>query len=351
MKLSPIKCHNTLEVCTEFLESDYSKRYIFGTGKYSQALASNISFHGFIETHPQSKQLNGKEVFKLSEIPKDSKIINGSCLWPFASSRILANSGFTSPHILFFAHMILRQHLYFPNFNVIYQGDLQVLKSLHGDLADKKSQNLLESIIKFRLTSNINYLYSHVSKKRQYFENFLNLPEKSIFFDVGAFDGADSQYFLEKFPRSIASYAFEPNPKQAEPLTKLGKLDSRIHLLPYALGEKSSWSKFDSAQTASRLQENGKDLVEVKRLDDLILPKPNFIKMDIEGGELNALKGSSKIISLSNPSLAISVYHQAEDLGSIYKFLKPNSSRGKYYLRQYTEGTDEIVLYYIPNSN
>ena len=50
--------------------------------------------------------------------------------------------------------------------------------------------------------------------------------------------------------------------------------------------------------------------------------KATYIKMDVEGSELESLKGSSKTIRKYRPRLAISLYHKPEDVFEIPVFLE-----------------------------
>jgi FkbM family methyltransferase len=50
---------------------------------------------------------------------------------------------------------------------------------------------------------------------------------------------------------------------------------------------------------------------------ELKLPKVDFIKMDIEGAELNALRGSRQVLKQWHPRLAISSYHKKGDPSAI----------------------------------
>ena len=67
--------------------------------------------------------------------------------------------------------------------------------------------------------------------------------------------------------------------------------------------------------------------------------------MDIEGSELEALKGSSAIIQKDKPKLAICVYHKANDLFAIPEFIKSLRSDYKFYLRNHQMIPEDTVLY------
>jgi hypothetical protein len=81
-------------------------------------------------------------------------------------------------------------------------------------------------------------------------------------------------------------------------------------------------------------------------LDD-ILPDfiPTFIKMDIEGAEIEAIKGARYTISKFKPDLAIAVYHKIEHLWEVPLLIKSLKNNYKFYLRSYEHFNQETVLY------
>lgn len=81
-------------------------------------------------------------------------------------------------------------------------------------------------------------------------------------------------------------------------------------------------------------QMNASSQVHVVTLDSLGLrdKADYFVKMDIEGSEMNALRGGRSFISEMRPNLAICVYHKSRDIIEIPKYLKSLISDYKFYL-------------------
>ena len=73
-----------------------------------------------------------------------------------------------------------------------------------------------------------------------------------------------------------------------------------------------------------------------------------FIKMDIEGSEMNALKGAIKTIKRNHPLLAICIYHRNEDMLDIPEWILGLGLDYKYYVRQHFCLPTDTVFYAIP---
>ena len=67
--------------------------------------------------------------------------------------------------------------------------------------------------------------------------------------------------------------------------------------------------------------------------------------MDVEGAEINALKGAEKLIKKYKPKLAICIYHKMEDMWEIPGLILSYVPEYKLYLRHYSPSKDETVLY------
>lgn len=88
------------------------------------------------------------------------------------------------------------------------------------------------------------------------------------------------------------------------------------------------------------------DLIEVRPIDDIIDDAPTFIKMDIEGSELSALKGARQSISAHAPKLAISAYHRSTDLLDLTDYVLSLHPEYKVGLRHHTPDRWDTCLYF-----
>ena len=105
----------------------------------------------------------------------------------------------------------------------------------------------------------------------------------------------------------------------------------------------------DSNHGASSISHHGENTIEVERIDKCIPRgvRVTHIKMDIEGAELNALKGADSIIKKDSPQLAICVYHKIDDFLQISDYLLSIVPEYKLYLRHHNISGTETVLYAI----
>jgi len=156
----------------------------------------------------------------------------------------------------------------------------------------------------------------------------LELSGKTVY-DIGGFEGILTMFFARKAARVIT---YEPNSRNFQRCLeniKLNRLEN-VQLFPRGLSSKSGELQmaYDplmpgaaSASDAITRQILGSGggaktmAVSVSTLDSEIethrLPDPDFIKIDIEGMELDALKGMRGILSQRGPDLFIEL-HGAE---------------------------------------
>lgn len=104
----------------------------------------------------------------------------------------------------------------------------------------------------------------------------------------------------------------------------------------------------DERNANSSIDANGNIIVQTTTIDEISDNKPiSFIKMDIEGAELEALKGAAQTIQRNKPKLAICVYHKPEDILDIPGYILELNADYRLYLRHYSYTPTETVLYAI----
>lgn len=86
--------------------------------------------------------------------------------------------------------------------------------------------------------------------------------------------------------------------------------------------------------------------VPVVSLDSTVYDaEPNFIKMDIEGAEREALLGAKNILQSYKPALAISAYHKPQDIYELPLLIRKINPSYKMHYRVHSYWGGELVLY------
>lgn len=65
------------------------------------------------------------------------------------------------------------------------------------------------------------------------------------------------------------------------------------------------------------------------------LPRVDYIKLDIEGAELDMLHGAAKTITRFKPKMAVSAYHKPEDLWTLATYIKSLRADYEFEFRHY----------------
>jgi FkbM family methyltransferase len=243
-----------------------------------------------------------------------------------------------------------------PDFVLATRSDFKVnekrILSLYENFADEESCRVMRAVIGYRLTADPTYMRSfQVRFSDQYFEPFFDLYDP-IFIDAGGYDGETTAEFCRRFPKYRKVYIFEPSEKNINlAQVKLSNLHN-IEYIDKGLSDvaDSVWFNAD-AGSASAIATSGSEKIDVIPLDLYPTEKLSFIKMDLEGWELPALHGARNHILKDFPVLAISAYHKASDFWQIFEYVYSLHSDYKVYLRHYTEGWSESVIFFVPGKN
>ena len=172
--------------------------------------------------------------------------------------------------------------------------------------------------------------------------------------DCGAYDGDTLAVFAEQTGGHFRRYiALEPEPANLAKLesTVAGNvvLRERVTVHPFAVGGRREELRFSSAGDGSGVSADGELIVQAVALDELLADEtPTFIKMDIEGFELEALAGASSCIRRCRPKLAICVYHRPDHLWRIPLAIHELLPDSRMTLRSYLQDGFDTVCYCLP---
>lgn len=185
----------------------------------------------------------------------------------------------------------------------------------------------------------------------QYFDSEIIRPERDeVFVDGGSMDGSDSINFIKWCKgRYKAVYAFEPDKENCQKIYKNLTGHTGITVLETGLWSDSKDLHFISGHSENcAVSEQGTDVIRVTSIDQCIEKDTvTFIKLDIEGSELQALKGAEKVIKKYKPKLAVCVYHKPQDILDIPQKILELNPDYQLFLRHYSYVNTETVLYAI----
>ena len=223
------------------------------------------------------------------------------------------------------------------------------LKEAYDSLEDERSRAVFENILKFRATGKGKFLKKSCNKvtwKNQYLVPELEFSDSEVIVDCGAFIGDTAEIFYKEIP-GCRVISLEPDENNFESLQKLG-LPGLKCIKAGAWSEDTTLSFDDNGRSDSgKVSDSGSTKIEVKALNNLPeCRSATYIKMDIEGAELAALKGAEKIIRENRPKLAVCLYHNPQDLFEIPLYIKELDPDYKLFVYHHSVfGHTETVLY------
>lgn len=188
---------------------------------------------------------------------------------------------------------------------------------------------------------------------KTYFNDLTDIDIEGCFVDCGAFDGESAIGYLNFTGKKHKIYAFEPDKSNYKTLVKNAEAFKAFIFINKGCYSSDTVLGFSAeSNMASHFDDNGGVEVEVTTIDHIVgEEKIAFIKMDIEGSELEALKGGRRVIERDMPILAISSYHRQEDFITLIPFiseLKNKDYKYDIYLRHHAATQTELVIYGIP---
>jgi FkbM family methyltransferase len=176
--------------------------------------------------------------------------------------------------------------------------------------------------------------------------------------DAGGCYGDTALYFAHKAGEAGRVFSFEFMPNNIEifqrNLLLNPNLADRVEIAPNPLWSVSNKKLYveghgPAAHVTPMPTNAAATEVETLSIDDLVQVKKlacvDFMKMDIEGEELEALNGAEASIRRDCPKLAISVYHKLHDFWTIPLWIDSLGLGYQFYLRHFTIHAEKTVLF------
>lgn len=197
--------------------------------------------------------------------------------------------------------------------------------------ADDASRRYVEALVRFRWSMDPTALERnpHLTGFYRYDHADLGPRAGDHIVDCGAYTGDTAQEFLDRLSGDATLTAIEPLSRNFGTLTNwIAARDaaSKVTAVHAAVGARHGVTSIASgdgpADPRARIGANdhAEELATVETLDRLFADKRakvDYVKIDIEGFELEALDGARNLIRSSAPDFAIAGYHKPEHLWEI----------------------------------
>jgi FkbM family methyltransferase len=367
---------------------------LFGAGSAGMHLCNALKIHDvhvtcFCDNHPDNVggDCDGRPVIPVEDLRRNHQgsliVISVSRQYAQQIRDQLLNLGFSADRI----STPLPDHLlYYTNavdlhwFPADLQTNAQQLQKGFDLFSDPKSRDLFIHRIAL-LTGGLDYssfqrfiqlfadlicdpdpgLFSNPRYDENHFyfnSEFFPLGDLEVFANVGALVGDCALEFANVCKTKGLQYKeiinFEPDSNNFLQLSANMNHLANVRCLPYGLWSHKARLRFSNpgqakAGTPGSLDHNGSLEVEVASLDELLPDSEiSFMKMDVEGAEMEALRGAADTIRRSKPKLAISVYHKRNDIFEIPIFIHQLNPGYKLYLRHHSTTFGETILFAVP---
>lgn len=334
----------------------YNDIVIFGAGNtallYSECFETekiNIKFFCDNNKEKQGKTFMGKEVI-------DPRDINKRCSDPLV--LILS----MNPKMCYEIQEQCRNlGIMYAMFDAVIflRHETEIMENFY--MLDSVSQKIYSNIIISRMTGS-EVMEEDVCRDRQYFciAPFLRYKPGEVFVDCGAFVGDTvERYIWNKTAVFDRIYAFEPNKKNYDAMCRRikrlneewGFPDDKITPVFAGVGDRNRKVFVENesdkeSSTTTRIRSDGSGEVDMYSLDGFFGDRRvGFIKADIEGFEKNMIQGAKNLISRDRPSIAVCIYHSADDMYGIMQLLKNYNPEYKFAVRHHSYEYCETVLY------
>lgn len=239
-----------------------------------------------------------------------------------------------APDVPVFGEGLFDSTYFAKNYNSFY--------SVYNMLADDISKKAYINIIEYKLTGDISLLKKCETDITETYTNIICPKNNSTYVDIGAYNGDTLKEYISFAGINIKAICFEPDERNFKKLAASAEeyKEAKITLINAA-----AWNKDESLTFYSRSGRNSahttahKNLkiktINAVRAENYIDEAVDFINIDAEGSDAEAIEGLSSVLERYHPTVSCAVYHRNEDMFKIPLLLAKYYKNFKLYLRHF----------------
>lgn len=234
--------------------------------------------------------------------------------------------------------------LYTEEWEETHRKELDILRA---SLADEKSREVLDAVLSYKLTGKLAFLRSCETAQNDDLAALFP-HDFTAYADLGAYTGDTIREMTARYPAIRSVIAMEPSAKSAAKLRAYADTVTRSAI---TVVEAAAWDREEnlsfadgSARNSTVSSVNDKEKSGAKLRTVMASPldahalfagERLLIKYDVEGAEVEALRGSTRTIRENESSLIVSAYHRTDDFLILPPLLSSLCPNHRLYLRKH----------------
>lgn len=267
--------------------------------------------------------------------PRPEYIFSWDENWSFPSARIAVKNSPDCKVIILSSTVSDNDYEYFME-------HLQEFYEVYESLIDEESKKTFCGYWLGRVTNQFECY--HFTNGTHYLTAGFIPKQGAVAIDGGVCDGATAKMFTELGWEVHGFELDKPNYDRTKSLAA----EKGFTLVNAGLGSYKHETKYVSVAGgnggANRVDPNGSETARIITLDSYVREKNissvDFIKLDVEGAELDVIIGARTTIARFKPILAISAYHKLEDFHVLMKCIKSIRPDYEFALRHFATDSE-----------
>ncbi len=197
-----------------------------------------------------------------------------------------------------------------------YNKNLSKINEARALMSDEASARLYDDMIMAKLTGKVEYLLRGCESDDGIL-SYIRAESFRVTLDLGAYNGDTALKLIEFCPKLETVIALEPDERNFKKLCINTFPTKKVEPHFGAAWDKNEVLTFTKGGGRGIRRKGGEKTVEVAgiRAEGLLDGrKADYIKIDVEGAERQAVEGCKNAISQYKPALRIALYHKSADI-------------------------------------